>query len=121
MPDRRAGFTLIEVMVAMSVFAIAGLALVNAQTESLRASGGLETRLIAQIVAENLTVEAMTAPQPPDIGMRTGDVEMAGRRWRWSQRTLETGAGMRRIDIDVRGGETEQVLAGVTAFRGDAP
>lgn len=119
--ERRAGFTLIEVMVALSVFTIAGLALVNAQTESLRAVGGLETRLLAQIVAENRAVEAMTAPQPPDIGMRSGDVEMAGRRWRWSQRTLETGAGIRRLDIDVRLDGGEQVLAGVTAFRGDTP
>jgi len=121
MPDRRAGFTLIEVMVALSVFAIAGLALVNAQTESLRASGGLEARLVAQIVAENRVVEIMTAPAPPDIGIRSGEVEMAGRRWRWTQRTLETGVGMRRVDVDVKREGADQVLAGVTAFRGAAP
>jgi general secretion pathway protein I len=50
---RQSGFTLIEVMVALAIFAVAAVALMRTGMSYVNATEGLETRTLAHFVAMN--------------------------------------------------------------------
>jgi general secretion pathway protein I len=105
-------------LVALSIFSMAVLALVNLTGESARTSGAIEARTFAAVVGENRAVEALTSGAPPTLGETTGTEEEAGRVWRWTERVSETAEpGMLRVDIEVRGPDSEQVLSEISLFR----
>ena len=60
--DPRAGFSLLETLVAFAVFALAALALINLAGENTRAATHVETRVLSGIVADNIVVQALTLP-----------------------------------------------------------
>lgn len=101
--DRRhEGFTLIEVMVALAVFGLAALALVRLQGAGIRGTAMVDSATVAQIVARNVAVEAMTDPRPPAPGRAEGVEVNAGRSWRWTREVRPTGdARILRIDVRV--------------------
>lgn len=114
----RPGFTLIEMLVALAVFGLAAMALLNLSGESTRSAARVETRTLGAVVAENLAVEAATAPLI-GAGTTSGQVDLAGRRWRWTQTVVPTDVGgMLRIDIRVS--DAEGQAAERTLFRGAA-
>jgi general secretion pathway protein I len=117
--SRQDGFTLLEMLVALSVFGLAALALVRLASENLRTTATIETRIFAAVVAENRAVEALTASVPPAIGESNGTEEAAERQWRWTRRVSETEEpGILKVDVEVRGEDSEQVIGAVTVFRG---
>jgi len=79
------GFTLLEMLVALAIFSLAGLALVRLQAVSARSAGDLRHRTMAQLVARNLMIERLTDPRPPAKGATDGIIENAGRPWHWIQ------------------------------------
>jgi len=79
------GFTLLEMLVALAIFSLAGLALVRLQAVSVRTAGDLDARVLAQITARNLAFERLTDPLPPARGNSEGDVVNAGRTFHWKQ------------------------------------
>jgi general secretion pathway protein I len=95
------GFTLLEMLVALAIFSMAGLALVRLQAVSARSAFDLENRTMAQIVARNLMVERMTDPAPPSFGSTTGTAENAGRSWAWRQEVAPS-ADRRLVAITIR-------------------
>ena len=111
---RRSGFTLIELRVALAVFALAALALLNLGGENTRSAARAETRTLGGIVAENLAVEAMTVQPAPAPGDSDGAQPLAGRDWRWTRAVTATDdPDILRIDIRVSDGEgqaAERVL-----------
>ncbi|MDP2117618.1 MAG: type II secretion system protein GspI, partial [Brevundimonas sp.] len=56
---------MIELLVALAVFSVAALALLNLAGENSRSAARVETRTLGGVVAENLAVEAMIAPRLP--------------------------------------------------------
>lgn len=96
------GFTLIELMVALAVFSLAALALLRLEGVSLSSTAHLQDRLIGQIVARNVAVEALSDPEPPTMGLASGEEQNAGRLWRWTRRaSAAPGPKLQRIDIAV--------------------
>jgi len=113
--EARQGFTLIEMLVALAVFSLAAMALLNLSGENTRSAARVETRTLGGIVAENLAVEAATVPSIGE-GTAAGQVELAGRGWRWTRTITATDvAGMLRIDVRVSDGEGQ--AAERTLFR----
>lgn len=113
------GFTLVEVLVALSVLSIAVVALIKVQGESAAAASGARARLYAQIVAENRLVETVTTPETLIAGTTTGDVRLGGQNWTWTQNVAETSdRDITRIDVAVRGAGEDTVLAGLSGFKG---
>lgn len=103
---------------ALAVFSIAVLALLNAQGEHVRAASAVQAKAIAQIVAENRLIETMATRQAPQTGVIDGEVEMAGRLWRWQQRTrLTDNDGLLRIEVDVRRAADSNIVTSLTGFR----
>lgn len=96
----RSGFTLVELLVALAVFSLAAMALLNLLGENTRSAARVETRTLGGVIAENLAVEAMIDPRLVE-GETNGAVPLAGRQWRWSRSVQGVEAGMLRIDIRV--------------------
>lgn len=113
-----AGFTLLELLVALAVFSVAALALLNLTGETQRSAAALESRALAHVVAENVAVESLLAPLADAEGVRFGEETMAGRTWRWERRTLPTAdPSLVRLEIRVREGDAPQELASLSLFR----
>lgn len=110
-----AGFTLIEVLVAIAIFGMAAVALLRLVGVSLASADTLATRQLAAIVARNQAVEAVLAPSPPAAGAGS---EIAGHQRFAFTRRISPGPdpGSLWVQIDVRG-DNGQVIARDTALR----
>jgi general secretion pathway protein I len=84
---REAGFTLVEMLVALAIFSLAALALLRLEGATVSSTARLQEQALAQMVARNLAVEALTDPVPPALGEQRGEAVNAGRRWFWARRT----------------------------------
>ena len=103
-PDKRNGFTLLEIMVALAIFSLAALAMVRLQGYSVRSTANLGDSSMAWQVARNVAVEILSNPAPPTLGETQGDEINGGQNWRWTANTAKTDdARMLRIDIAVQG------------------
>ena len=99
-----AGFTLLEILVALAVFSLAALALIRLQGITVRTTADLDGKAMSRIVANNLMVELQTDLTPPAIGKAEGDVENGGRRWHWTRTVAKADdARLTRIDVTVTG------------------
>jgi general secretion pathway protein I len=87
-PERRqGGFTLVEVMVALAVVAIALPALVMAQYQQVDATAYLRDKSLASIVASNKLEElrlVTSARLELLSGETSGETTLAERDWFWS-------------------------------------
>ncbi len=79
-----AGFTLVEMLVALVIFSLAALALLRLEGATVSNSARLQDQAMAQIVARNIAIEMVTDPVPPAFGSRAGQAVNGGRRWAWS-------------------------------------
>lgn len=106
-PSRAAqGFTLIEMMVALAVFSLAGLALIRLEGATIRSAAIIDDTMMAQIVAHNVAVEAITDLRPPTAGSVSGSETNGGRSWRWQRLSAPIGdQGAMRIDVTVTSAE----------------
>ena len=96
------GFTLIEMMVALAVFALAALALIRLEGATIRGAGILVSALTGQIVARNVAIEAVTDAKPPTIGIASGTEQNGGKAWTWTRTVAATGdQRILRIDVAV--------------------
>ena len=106
------GFTLLEVMLAMAVFAIAGVALLGIADNNYRHISHLEEQMFANWVASNQLVEASLDKSWPPKNNRKGKVEMAGRTWHWQQKVVKTAnKEMREVTMEVRLDEDEELVS----------
>jgi general secretion pathway protein I len=114
---RDSGFTLVEMLVALAIFSLAALALLRLEGATVSTTALLQEQALAQIVARNLAVEALTDPEPPAFGATRGEAMNAGRRWRWVRvvgRSPEPR--IQQIRIEVRS-ERGPEAANLTLFR----
>jgi general secretion pathway protein I len=113
----RNGFTLIEMLVALAIFSLAALALLRLEGATVSTTALLQEQALAQIVARNIAVEALTDPEPPAFGETRGEAVNAGRKWRWMRRvgrSPEPRIQQIRIEISSERGPE---AASLTAFR----
>ena len=99
-----AGFTLLEMLVALSILSLAALALVRLDAFTVRSTGDLAASNAARIVAANAAVDVLTDPAPPAIGAASEAVTNAGLAWTVTRTTAATAdPSLLRIDIAVTG------------------
>ena len=95
---RHGGFTLVEVLVALAIIAIALLAALRVAAGGTNSVGELRGRLLAGWVAENLLAES----EWPATGIRRGTQSQGGIEFTWRQEVIATpNVSFRRVDIRV--------------------
>jgi general secretion pathway protein I len=108
---------LVETLVALFVFALAGVAVVQLQTYSLATFARVETQTLGGIVAQNRLTETIAGRDAPDLGVREGETELGGRRWRWRMEVAATDdPATRRIDVDVADAAADAPAARARGF-----
>lgn len=84
------GLTLLEVMVALLIFAITGTAILKAASDHLSSVGQIEEVTMANWVANNrLNQLQLYTPWPPKNNVK-GSAEFADRTWYWQQSVTKT-------------------------------
>ena len=79
--NRQSGFTLLEVLVALTVLAVALAALVKTGADHAHNTAYLQERTMAHWAGQNLLTEFQTEMRPIAEGGRTGDVSMGPYRF----------------------------------------
>jgi general secretion pathway protein I len=96
------GFTLIEILVALAVIAVALAAGMRALAQSIDAATLLKHRTLALWVAQNQLAAAQLVPGGPAPGLREGDAEQAGVTFRWRESVGGTpNPAFRKVEVTV--------------------
>ncbi|MBV1840026.1 type II secretion system minor pseudopilin GspI [Photobacterium ganghwense] len=100
-PSRARGMTLLEVLVALAVFATAALSVMKAVSQHLNTLGYLEEKTFAAMVADNELAKVRLSGEIP-TAVKRGKSELAGREWYWSIKSTKTADGfLRALDVTV--------------------
>lgn len=114
------GFTLIEVVIALAIAAIALAAVTAAISQMVDAANGMQQRTYANWIAENQIAEMRLANVVPDVSTTSGEVTFAGMEWAWEATVSETGVeNLYRVDVDVGFAGSDQTIRTVTGFIGE--
>jgi general secretion pathway protein I len=101
--QRQGGFTLLEILVALTVLAVTLAAIIKATGDYTGNQAYLRDRTLATWVARNVLVQFQVENAWPDVGERKGTSEMGRREWDWLARISQTEeAELRRLDVEVR-------------------
>ncbi len=101
-PGCSAGFTLLETLVALAIFAVCAAVLLAQSQRALHQQQQLEIRTVARWVAENKLAELQLQTPWPASGTSTENVELGDRSWRVVSTVADTARpDFRRIAIAV--------------------
>lgn len=116
------GFTLVEVLVALAVVAIALPAVMLALSQQVDGTGYLRDKSLASLVASNRLEELRLithARREVLPGRQSGVAELAGRDWYWSQ-VIETTPVEKffrvEVQVETEEGDNEFPLARLVGF-----
>lgn len=116
---QNAGFTLIEVMLALSIFTMAALAALQVASEHIRSITLIEEQAFATMVASNRMAEVHISDTWPPQNGASGQMQMAERTWYWRQESVETVTdGLREVTIIVSADEDGAEAARISGFVG---
>ena len=115
---RRGGFTLIEVLVALVIVAVALLASLRAAGQGTNDARELRARLFAGWVAENLIAERRARGEWMPPGIERGQSRQGGQDFAWRMEVSATpNQSFRRVDVAVSPAQGETpVLFRLTGF-----
>ena len=115
---RAKGFTLLEVMVALAIFATAAMALSNVAMQYTQATANAVLRSKAQFVALN-EIANMEINREWMSGTASKQVTQQGERWQIDKKAQATiSPNVQRVDVQVSllNPETGDVEAGITSL-----
>jgi general secretion pathway protein I len=96
------GMTLLEVLVALFIFALTGTAIMKAASDHLIGVGQIEDITIATWVANNRLTQLHIDNTWPIKNNQKGEQEMARRKWYWQQRVMKTSdSDMVQVEVSV--------------------
>lgn len=119
---RTRAFTLIEVLVALAILAVALAAGMRAVAQSADGATSLRMRTLALWVAQNRLAQAQLADPWPERGVASGDETQTGTLLAWRETVSDTpNPAFRRIEIVVsEPGVPDYALARLVGYLGNA-
>lgn len=128
---RSRGFTLLEVMVALAIFAIVAAVVLTAAGRSVNNAGRLEALTLAGWIADNRLTELQLQQPAPSIGREDQQLEFGGRQWQMLSEVETSGTpGLLRIRVWVAAAEPrrsnsasieQRAVTSLTGFVGVEP
>jgi len=113
------GFTLLEVMIALAVFAITAIALLSQTSQGVSQSLYLEEKSYALWIAENTLTELRLKPEWPSLGAQEDQLSQFNRQWLIQTQVSDTGEkGLRRVDVKVARTEDSKTLSSLQGYIG---
>ena len=98
----RRGFTLIEILLALAILAVALAAAVRSAGVAADTTSAVKERLLAGWIAQNRMAEYAVRPLWPDIGTRQGNADQAGVQFAWRETISGTpNPRFRRVEVQV--------------------
>ncbi len=118
------GFTLVEVLVALTVVALGLTALMVAVSGTARTSGYLRDKTIAQWIALNRLTQVRLMVNKLGDNQDKGQIDFAGRKWHYDTRYFDTQfQSMKRVEVRVYPGDAgtkSNPIAQSTGFMGSS-
>jgi len=100
--DSHAGFTLVEVLVALAIVAVALLAALRVAGQATNTTVDLRARLFALWVAENRLAEHRARGQWMPTGKQSGTQRQGGIEFAWREEVILTpNPAFRRVEVFV--------------------
>ena len=114
----RAGFTLVEVLVALAILSVALMAALRAAGQGTAAVGELRLRMLAGWVAEDRVAEHRARGDWLPTGVGRGKQNQGGIEFAWREEVIATpNPAFRRLDVYVSApAEEARPLAHLTGF-----
>ena len=114
------GFTLVEVMVALTIVAFSLTAIAASMNQMIDAANSMRERTYASWIAQNKITEMRLANVIPEVSSTSGEVEYANSDWAWRAVVSETGIeNFYRVDVSVSHAGSEYIIRTVTGFIGE--
>lgn len=116
---KQSGFTLIEVMIALSIFAVMAAAISRTASQNADTVLYLEEKTLASFVAEN-RLNKLKLSGYPEATFTKDSEKMAGREWHITTKVEDTPLpNFRRIEIQVaKRLDKENPMVSLTGFMG---
>ena len=119
-PRRLAAFTLIEVMVALTIVALSLSAVVASVSQMVTAASAMQERTYASWIAQNKISEIRLSDAAPEVSETKDLVDFASVEWALRTTISETGVeNLYRIDVAVSYVDSDQTVRTVTGFVGE--
>lgn len=122
MPPRplHRGFTLIEVMVALTIVALSLTAIAASMNQMIDAANTMRDRTFASWIAQNKITEMRLSNIVPEVSSTSGELDYAHTEWAWRAVVSETGIeNFLRVDVAISYAGSDYVIRTVTGFIGE--
>lgn len=114
------GFTLIEVMVALTIVAFSLTAVAASMSQMIDAANAMRDRTYASWIAHNKLAEMRLANTMPEVSTTSGELDYGHTRWSWRAVVSETGIeNFMRIDVSISHIDSDYTVRTVTGFVGE--
>jgi len=120
--SREGGFTLLEILVALAIFALVSVTCYRQIDASFRALTRIEQKYLSLWVAENKLEEIFVERKLPLMGETRYDHEILNSRWAIKMNVSETEIkALRRVDVSVYSDESgaDDAILTLTRFVGE--